>query len=385
MKRFLSLLSALALMLALCPAAFAANIIGYALYTDIVATIDGHPLRSYNIDGRTAVVAEDLRGYGFTVTWSAKYRTLKITRDAPPPAVWPDYTPPKLTHRVGERAFPVYASTIKTYVDGTLLESYNIGGETLIQLDVLSVFGTRQWDEATRTSSLTLDAYRPQQTLHILMYHDIAPDGTTEFGDWTTSESLFRADLQWLRDHGYTSYFPSEVASGMLLSDKAVLITFDDGYMSNYTRALPILKEFGMKAVISLVTAEVGNTQEGFLTWDACRELQKSGLIEFGSHTDRLHESGIRRKSGESRDEYVQRVSADLRKSTDTIREQLGQEVIFFAYPHGWRDSWATDLLREQFAMTVTTAHGAATVPRNLYDLPRYNINTKQPVSMFLR
>lgn len=385
MKRLLSLLPALALLLVLCPAAQASNVIGYALYSDIVTKIDGHPLRSYIIDGHAAVVAEELRGYGFAVTWSAKYRTLRITRDAPPPVDWPDYTPLEPTQRVGERAFPVYASAIKTYVDGKLVKSYNIGGKTLILFDSLSAFGTRQWDQASRASSLTLDAFRPQQTLHILMYHDIAPDGTTAFSDWTTTESLFRADLQWLKDHGYTSYFPSEIASGMPLSDKAVLITFDDGYMSNCTRALPILKEFGMKAVISLVTAEVGNTQEGFLTWDACREMQKSGLIEFGSHTDSLHKSGIQRQSGESRDEYVRRVSADLRKSVDTIREQLGQEVIFFAYPHGWRDSWATDLLREQFAMTVTTAHGPATVPRNLYDLPRYNINTEQPVSMFLR
>ena len=385
LKRTFSLLLALFLASSLCPAADAATIIGHALYSDIVAEINGHPLRSYIVDGHVAVVAEDLCGYGFSVAWSAKNRTLRITRDTPPPAVWPDYQASSSTHAVGEPAAALYRSGIKVYVDGKQAAGYNIGGETLIRLDSLSAYGKSTWDAATRTSNLTLDPYRPKQPLYILMYHEITEDSVKEFSDWMTTKSLFRRDLQWLSDHGYTSYLPSEIISGQQLSDKAVLITFDDGYMSNYTLALPILQEFGMKAVISLVGSYMDNANEGYLTWDACREMAKTGLIEFGSHTYALHTSGMRRRSGEQRDAYVQRVSDDLRQSADIIQEQLGQKVVFFAYPHGWRDSWGTNIVREQFAMTVTTAHGAAEVSRNLYDLPRYNINTKQPVSMFLR
>ena len=89
LKRPLSLLLALIFCLLAVPSAQAANA-DYALYSDIVAQIDGHPLRSYIVDGNAVIVAEDLIQYGFTVDWNAKKHTLRITREAPPPEVWPD-------------------------------------------------------------------------------------------------------------------------------------------------------------------------------------------------------------------------------------------------------------------------------------------------------
>lgn len=46
-----------------------ADVIGEALNTDITAYVDDVPIRSYNIDGWTGIVAEDLREYGFDVVW----------------------------------------------------------------------------------------------------------------------------------------------------------------------------------------------------------------------------------------------------------------------------------------------------------------------------
>ena len=79
MKRFIgaALSAALALTLAV-PAAAEENkigdVVGHTYYTDITAQIDGHPLPSYNIGGETAVVAEDLREYGFSVVWDGEAR-----------------------------------------------------------------------------------------------------------------------------------------------------------------------------------------------------------------------------------------------------------------------------------------------------------------------
>lgn len=86
MKRFIgaALSAALALTLAV-PAAAEENkvgdVVGHTYYTDITAQIDGHPLPSYNIGGETAVVAEDLREYGFSVVWDGEARTLTVERD----------------------------------------------------------------------------------------------------------------------------------------------------------------------------------------------------------------------------------------------------------------------------------------------------------------
>lgn len=75
MKRLFTAALSAALLLSLAlpsSAAGTGRAVDWALYTDITAQINGHPLRSYNVNGSTAVVAEDLRGYGFQVLWDAE-------------------------------------------------------------------------------------------------------------------------------------------------------------------------------------------------------------------------------------------------------------------------------------------------------------------------
>ncbi len=224
-------------------------------------------------------------------------------------------------------------------------------------------------------------------TLYILMYHHVIDGDESRCNDWTTTTQRLREDLQWLKDHGYTTLLPSELTSGAALPEKAVLITFDDGYASNYQLAFPLLQEFQAKAVISMIVRRTVDGKPDFLTWDMCREMTDSGLVEFGSHTYDFHGNdprGIQRMSGESRKAYEERIFSDINESIQLIEENVGRPVRFFAYPHGQTEPWANDFLREHFDVTVTTQHGAADTSDGFYDLPRYNINPKQPVSKYL-
>ena len=230
---------------------------------------------------------------------------------------------------------------------------------------------------------------QPQKntTLHILMYHDVIQGDGSSCGDWTVTDQRFREDLQWLKDHGYTTMLPSQVISGQPLPEKAVLITFDDGYASNYNLAYPILKEFQDKAVISMIVARTAEGRPDFLTWAMAKEMEDSGLVEIGSHTYDAHKEdprGIKRGKGESQEAYQARIFTDLEDSIRLIEENTGYKVNFFAYPHGQTEPWASDFVAQHFSMTVTTHHGAADIGGGLYNLPRYNINMKQPPSKFL-
>ena len=224
-------------------------------------------------------------------------------------------------------------------------------------------------------------------TLYILMYHSVVDGDGSNCNDWMTTTQRFREDLQWLKDHGYTTLLPSELENGASLPEKAVLITFDDGYANNYTQAFPVLKEFQAKAVISMIVRRTVDGKPDFLTWDMCREMADSGLVEIGSHTYDHHANdprGIKRMNGESRKDYEARIFSDLEKSISLIEENVGKPVTFFAYPHGQTEPWASDFLKEHFAMTVTTQHGPANVSHGLYDLSRHNINFKEPLSKYL-
>lgn len=221
--------------------------------------------------------------------------------------------------------------------------------------------------------------------LYILMYHDFVEGDGADCNDWTLPIHRFREDLQWLSDHGYTAVLPSQLAAGEPLPERAVMITFDDGYESNYTLALPVLKEFNAGAVISLIVNHMDHQDPGWLTWDMCREMAETGLVEFGSHTYEFHAGqGILRRDGERRKAYEARVFPDIEKSISMIQSEVGNEVIFFAYPHGTTDKWASDFLEDHFSVTVTTKHGPADVSDGLYDMPRHNISLRGAPSQYL-
>ena len=163
MSAALTLLMLLSVFLIPSTAAFKnGDIVNYYLYTDIVTYINNIPIRSYNIEGYTAVIVEDLANYGFDVVWSAGARTLKVTRNTSKRIIG-GFEPVPNTRRVGSKAGEVYYTDIVTYFDGHAVKSYNIGGRTIAYVDDLAQYykQTYVWDAYARTLSLTLRGAAP--------------------------------------------------------------------------------------------------------------------------------------------------------------------------------------------------------------------------------
>ena len=232
----------------------------------------------------------------------------------------------------------------------------------------------------------------PDWRFYVLEYHNFTEDASQATA-YTMTVSALRRDLDFLRDNGYTTILPRELAAGQLdggspLPQKAVLLTLDDGYESNYTLAFPLLREYGAKATVSLITARIDEKADGFLTWEECREMAKSGLVEFASHTNDYHirpdVRGIERKSGEDEETYVSRISADLQTSITRIELETGQNVTTFMYPLGKMEPWAEPFLQQYFAVTLSGVYGTARYGDSLYHLPRYNITDLHPASEYI-
>ena len=215
-------------------------------------------------------------------------------------------------------------------------------------------------------------------TLYILMYHSFAPDGS-DCSDWTTTAGSFRENILWLQAHGYQFVLPRDLAAGTPLPERAVMLTFDDGYLPSYEIAYPILQETGAKAAIALITERFTEGWETYMTWDMCREMVQSGLVESGSHGHAIHDNqdvGLQRQEGETRRAYRKRVLGDIQHSIDLIQEKVGVTPEYFAYPYGVTDAWADRFLRRHFQVTVTTAGAVADLSQGLYDLPRFNVTS---------
>ena len=234
------------------------------------------------------------------------------------------------------------------------------------------------------------------EKLPVLMYHHVVEDGQ-ECNDMTVTVSRLREDLQWLKDNGYTTVLPRELAAGEALPEKPVLITFDDGYRSNYNLAFPIFQEFEAKMVISVMVYMQDNAASDFITWAMCQEMVDSGLIEIGSHTYLLHNlderggsfdpqgvNGVQRKPEESDGDFQARVLDDIQRSYDLIAEKLEVSPTFFAYPFGLTEPDADGPIRELFPVTAVTLPKTADLSEGLWDLPRHTVTMNKSLDSIL-
>jgi peptidoglycan/xylan/chitin deacetylase (PgdA/CDA1 family) len=264
---------------------------------------------------------------------------------------------------------------------------------TVLLLAVLLLWGCAAAPAVTTTPETTIpettvpETTQPdvQRELYVLMYHSVAPDGT-ECNAWTITESTFRAHMQYIADRGYTVVAPSDLVSGEPLPEKGVMITFDDGYADNFTAALPILEEFDYKAVVALITSCMETSDGAFwMDWQMSRQAAQGGTLELGVHTHATHKyPGIQRWEGESREEYRQRLSADLDTAIALIQEKAGMTPIYFAYPQGIKDEWATDLIDGRFQVTGTSFIGVNDPDNGTHDLMRYNVGESTDLTAIL-
>lgn len=152
LKRLAALLLSI-FVLCPCPSAFAAkelSVAGDLLETDIKAYINGCRISSYNVNGYTAVIAEDLLDYGFDVLWNDATRKVEIKRNDKSEfsGILIDDTSKA---EVGKKVGNAYYTDIRTVVNGITVLSYNIGGKTAIFIDALNLFGTVLFSNETRT------------------------------------------------------------------------------------------------------------------------------------------------------------------------------------------------------------------------------------------
>lgn len=133
------------------------DVVAYTVYTDIIASINDYNIESYNINGYSAVVAEELRNYGFYVEWNEKERALYITRTSSN-TVTSTYIAPEIPKsKIGQKAYSVLQTDIKTYINGTQVTSYNIGGKTIVYFDDLGCFGKINYSDAFRRLDLEIN------------------------------------------------------------------------------------------------------------------------------------------------------------------------------------------------------------------------------------
>ncbi|MBR5235925.1 MAG: polysaccharide deacetylase family protein [Clostridia bacterium] len=228
--------------------------------------------------------------------------------------------------------------------------------------------------------------------LPILMYHQVLK--TPQFlGAYVVSPQELEKDFQYLKEKGYTAVSVREVIDfvneGAPLPEKPIMITFDDGHLSFNEYVLPLLEEYDLRAVLSVVGAYTDEYTENqdrhvtyaYLNWQDLCNLEKSGRVDLGNHTYNLHQNGKRQGSmqrkGESDAEYQSMLKADLSKLQEAMEQHGLKEPLCYTYPFGFISKSSQRVIEELgFQMSLGCAEGVNRLyadPACLFELKRYN------------
>ena len=207
------------------------------------------------------------------------------------------------------------------------------------------------------------------QEFMTLCYHDVTDVVVDPDGNAISSDRLVQ-HFSWLRANGYGVVSIDDLLAAQRgersLPDKAILLTFDDGYASFYTRVFPLLKAFNYPAVLALVgswldAAEGAQIEYGdqrvprstFMTWEQLREVTASGLVEIASHSYDLHRGIVANPQGnlepamtsrlydaknaryEDDASHLARIRDDLTHNRDLLERQLGLRPRVMVWPFG--------------------------------------------------
>lgn len=230
------------------------------------------------------------------------------------------------------------------------------------------------WDGAQNAAYLRSPVDKtaiPQGTaVPVLMYHAVAaePWGIEEL--FVTPENM-RAQLQYLKDNGYDPIFFSDL-SHLSDYDKPILLTFDDGYDDNYTQLFPLLREFGVKATIFVITGELGNPC--YMTAQQIREMADSGLVEIQSHT--VSHQNLSEMDAAAQERELSQSQLELTRITGRIPYVL-------SYPSGKRNEDTLALAANYYDFGVDMNGGTWMIQEDYYKIDRIYIARADSLDTF--
>ena len=219
------------------------------------------------------------------------------------------------------------------------------------------------------------DAATPgcKKGIPILAYHRFGPQAVDSM---TVTVSVFEAHLKYLQDNGYQFVFLRELTDqflikGVLPNSRMVAITADDGHISIYTDALPLLRKYRVPMTLFIYPSAISNASYA-MTWDQLRQLKSTGLFDFESHT--YWHPNFKKDQGRLKPaEYQKSVEIQLRKSKEVLEKQLNQKVNILAWPFGIYDPWLESKAAEAgyvAAFSIDRHHATPSEKRMAF--PRY-------------
>ena len=207
----------------------------------------------------------------------------------------------------------------------------------------------------------------------VLLYHRFGP---TVADGMTIKTSVFESHMKYLHDNGYTviplrQLVDHYLGRGPAPKPKSVVIVEDDAHKSVYSDMLPVVRKYRYPVTVFVYPSAISNAKYA-MTWEQLRDLKKSGLFDFQSHTF-WHPNFKKERRKLKPEAFEALLSTQLRKSKARIENELGGKVDMLAWPFGIYDEHLIGRAREAgYLATFTIERRHATRQDSVLKLPRY-------------
>ncbi len=198
------------------------------------------------------------------------------------------------------------------------------------------------------------------------MYHRF---NESKYPSTNIQMDVFRQQLKIIEEQGIKFIHPKELEINISQKKKErkVLFTVDDGLLSFYNNAWPLLKEKQIPFILFINTREVGSFN--YMNWSQIIELHNAENVEIGNHSH-SHEYLV--------DESSDFIKADILKSIKIFEEKLGSNSEFFSYPFGEYSLEFKRIIKDLgFKYAFGQHSGVIDETKDLFELPRFPINEK--------
>jgi peptidoglycan/xylan/chitin deacetylase (PgdA/CDA1 family) len=194
-----------------------------------------------------------------------------------------------------------------------------------------------------------------------LMYHLILDQPYSALESLFVRPSELRGHIEALLEKGYTFIFADEYAYS---DQKTVIMSFDDGYIDNYTEMFPIIKEYNVKVTVFMITNYIDGAD--YLSTDMIKEMAASGLVSFQSHT--ASHPALPSVSDDS-------MRYEFQTSNERLENLTGRPVRALCYPTGAVDARTVSVVQGYYDFAYTTVSTNTTAGYSVYELPRLRVN----------
>ena len=179
--------------------------------------------------------------------------------------------------------------------------------------------------------------------------------------------SDFKKQLEIIQKSNIKFINPKEFKKELINNKKQrkILLTIDDGFLSFYNNAWPILKKNKIPFILFVSTREVGSFN--YMNWNQIKEIAKEDFVEIGNHSH-THEYLV--------NENDETIKADIKKSMNIFKTKLGKNSVFFSYPFGeYSINFKNIIISLGFKYAFGQHSGVIDETKNFYELPRFPIN----------